>query len=47
MSPDDSNVCPTPTTQAGQELMERMDADKLSTKAIKAAEKVRLKAARR
>jgi SWI/SNF-related matrix-associated actin-dependent regulator of chromatin subfamily A3 len=27
--------------------MERMDADKLSTKAIKAAEKVRLKAARR
>jgi SWI/SNF-related matrix-associated actin-dependent regulator of chromatin subfamily A3 len=38
---------PDPTTAAGQELMERMSADKLPLKAVKAAEKERLKAARR
>lgn len=37
---------PDPTSQAGQELMERMNADKLSVKAIKAAEQQRLKTAR-
>jgi SWI/SNF-related matrix-associated actin-dependent regulator of chromatin subfamily A3 len=38
---------PDPTTEAGQQLMERMSADKLPVKAVKAAERERLKTARR